>query len=185
MFGVSLGIMDGAGGGGGSFESIETFALGSDTASVTFSSIPSTYKHLQIRINARGTRAAVDCRPRIRLNSDTGSNYSQHNLIGSGASVSAAGAASQTYLDARDVTGNTAAANIFGSLIMDIHDYSSTTINKTARGITGNDRNGSGTIALWSGVWLNTSAISTILIYPESNNWLTGSVFSLYGIKGD
>jgi hypothetical protein len=163
---------------------IQRQTLASNTASVTFSSIPSTYKHLQLRFNARGTRAAVDNRVYVRLNSDTGSNYSQHNLIGSGASASAAGAASQTYLDCRDVTGSSATSNIFGSGIIDLHDYSSTTKNTTARGVTGNDRNGSGTIALWSGAWLNTAAVSTILVFPESDNWLAGSTFALYGMVG-
>lgn len=180
-----VGLLNGgAVGGGGSYESIATFTLASDTASVTFSSIPSTYKHIQIRLMARGTKAAADCRWYARLNGDTGTNYSLHALIGSGTAASAQGAASQNYIEGRAVTGNTATSGIFGTAILDYHDYSSTTKNKTLRAITGNDRNGAGEIGLTSSVWLSTAAISSVLIYPESDSWLTGSTFSLYGIKG-
>jgi hypothetical protein len=67
--------------------------------------------------------------------------------------------------------------------IIDIHDYASTTKNKTTRMFGGIDKNGSGEVSLFSGLWRNTSAITSINIYMSSGNWTTDSTFSLYGIK--
>ena len=94
----------------GSYESIATFTLGSSTT-VTFSSIPSTYKHLQIRYLARSARtgAATDDLA-IRLNSDSGANYARHRLFGDGASVTASGQTSQVEIAYNQVPAGDAAA---------------------------------------------------------------------------
>jgi hypothetical protein len=68
--------------------------------------------------------------------------------------------------------------------IIDIHDYASTTKNKTVRIWTGDDRNGSGRTALSSGLWMNTSAINRVDITTASGNWTTASTIALYGMKG-
>jgi hypothetical protein len=169
-----------------SYESIASQTLGSNAATVTFSSIPSTYQHLQIRCLVRSTTAATGQDAlAIRLNSDTGTNYADHLLYGDGAAAAASGSASRSNMRA-DLTiprnGNT--ANIFGTVIVDLHDYASTTKNKTIRNFGGQDRNGAGYISLSSGLWMNTSAVNTILLYPDSNSFLAGSTFALYGIKG-
>jgi hypothetical protein len=82
------------------------------------------------------------------------------------------------------LTGATATANAMGSGILDIHDYTSTTKNKTFRSITGRDNNGSGQITLYSGLWLSTSAITSISLNTSGSNFTTASTFALYGIKG-
>lgn len=165
---------------------IQRTTLTSNTATVTFSGIPSTYKHLQIRCLVRSTTAATGQDGlAIRLNSDTGTNYADHLLYGDGAAAGATGSASRSNMRA-DLTiprnGNT--ANIFGTVIVDLHDYASTTKNKTIRNFGGQDRNGAGAISLSSGLWMNTSAVNTILLYPDSNSFLAGSTFALYGMVG-
>ena len=185
MFGVSVGIMDGAGGAaGGSYESIAKFtATGSET-SFTFSSIPSTYKHLQMRaIFQRNGGTQLDVG--FRFNSDTGNNYSQHSLSGDGSAVSASGAANNSYY-AIGVGPGTSTSNTFGVSIVDIHDYASTTKNKTARAFAGADTNNAGisAIRLLSGAWYNTAAVNSISIFTFGDAMNTGTVFSLYGIKG-
>jgi hypothetical protein len=172
----------------GSFESIQTFALASNTATVTFSSIPSTYKHLQLRYRGRSTTTgtAVGDDLYIRFNSDTGSNYAFHQLLGEGSSPSAGGSATQTYIQAANaLPRNGVTANVFGVGIFDLHDYASTTKNKTSRMFYGTDVNGTeGKVYLSSGLWMNTAAVNTITLSPQSNLFLSGSTFSLYGIKG-
>ena len=160
-----------------SFESIaSTVPTGSST--VTLSSIPSTYKHLQLRIfaNDGGGNHII-----ARFNSDTGTNYTRHRLSGDGTSAAASGLISQDFLSIAD---NNASSNSYlTAAVYDIHDYASTTKYKTARGFSGYDANGSGYVALYSGLWLSTSAITSISVSMNST-WSTGSVIALYGIKG-
>jgi hypothetical protein len=191
MFGVSLGIIDsgGAGGGGGSFESIASITLGSSVINNDFTGIPSTYKHLQIRIMGRLDDAGSGAGAlRIRVGNstfDTGSNYARHSLEGDGASAAAQSATSQTNIAiTATLPENSVAANINGVAIIDIHDYASTTKNKTFRSFSGQDRNGAGNALLISGLWMSTSAINQIRLYGDGSGLKAGTVISLYGIKG-
>ena len=72
---------------------IATQTLGSATASITFSSIPSTYTDLRIVFS--GTGATV-LNLKVRFNGDSASNYSQTNLQGLGYSVQSSRASTQT-----------------------------------------------------------------------------------------
>ena len=165
------------------FESIATIS-GSGVSTITFSSIPSTYKHLQIRAMALlsdGSNLAM------RFNGDTASNYVMHYLMGNGANASASssgGAAAQIS----NVCMTNNSTTYPGVSIMDIIDYASTTKNKTLRHFTGTEDNntiGYQSIRLGSGLWMNTSAITSITIFnTSSTNGGTNTVFSLYGIKG-
>jgi hypothetical protein len=168
-----------------SYESIATTTVGSGgSANVTFSSIPSTYTHLQIRSIGRTTQSATASYIEIEMNSDTGSNYSFHILQGDGSSAVAGSLSSQTKTYARNFTAANAGASTFGAIIIDILDYANTNKYKTIRNLGGTDNNGSGTINLTSGLWMSTSAITSIKFTPESGNFAQYSQFALYGIKG-
>ena len=184
VFGVSVGIMDGAGGAaGGSFESIATATGTGSSGTITFSSIVGTYKHLQVRWMGQvdgGTNGTYNTY--IQLNSDSGNNYARHTLEGDGSSVTASGADSVTAPQVGLATRNSDTA--LGVSIIDIHDYSSSTKNKTIRVFNGADRNGSGAVQLQSGLWMSTSVVTNISIINFNGNFKTTSVFSLYGIKG-
>lgn len=154
-------------------------------ASVSFTSIPSTYKHLQIRIMARDNRATnTQSNINMTFNSDTGTNYSNHDIWGNGTSALVDGFASQTSAFACRITGATAAANLFGGGYVDINDYASTTKYKTTRGLSGTDQNGSGGIFLASNAWLNTAAITRIDLVGVGTTIQQNSTFALYGMKG-
>lgn len=176
------------GGGGGSFESIATTTLSSNAASVTFSSIASTYQHLQVRILQRSAGTGTGfASGRMQINSDTGANYTLHYLMGDGATASAYGEGNSTgsyqyAVNTIPLDGNT--ASVFGVSVIDLHDYSNTTKNKTVRGFHGLDRNGSGKVMLDSCVWRSTSAINNLVFTNGDGNWKAGSTFALYGIKG-
>ena len=113
---------------------IERQTLASNATSVTFTNIPSTYKHLQLRVLSRSTRTAM-ANLNIQINSNTGTVYTRHELVGDGATVIAGGAVAGGVTNANIArsTGTDSAANIFGVAIIDIHDYASTTNNKTIR----------------------------------------------------
>lgn len=175
-------------GAGTSFESIATVTVGSGGASyVEFTSIANTWKHLQIRLLARTTHPSgtdgdyLD----MQFNSDTGSNYATHQISGNGSSVSAAAFTSQTAIYPSRVAATGLAANIFGCIILDILDYSATTKYKTVRQLGAYDANGSGILRFASGLWMNTSAITSIKLEAGSGTGFEQySHFALYGIKG-
>jgi hypothetical protein len=166
---------------------IQRQTLTSNQASITFSSIPTGYTSLQIRFIGRSTRAAADANIRLQFNSDTGTNYTYHELSGSGTAASSGGAASQTYADFGRAPGTTITnTSIFGVGIVDIIDYLSTSKNKTIRSIYGYDTNGTPSeIGMRSSVWMSTSAITSITLFQASSaSWLSGSTVALYGMKG-
>jgi len=169
-----------------SFESIATATGNGSSNTITFNSIPSTYQHLQIRITSRDTVTGTTNEDiRLRFNNISTASYVRHNLSGDGANATAGASTSQTYLDIYQVSpkaGTT--ANIFGGVIVDIHDYKSTTKNKTVRAFGGADLNGSGDIGLHSGLFIDTTAISRIDIISNGTAFATNSTFALYGIKG-
>lgn len=166
-----------------SFESIATLTATGSTMSVTFSNIPSSYKHLQIRVLERNVASGNSDSNFLRFNGDTGSNYSRHYLYGDGSAAGSSGIASRTsILTTLFCSDSTSIPTVS---IIDIHDYASTTKNKTIRSFGGYDKNGSGYITLSSGVWLSTSAVTSITLLKEAVNYTADSVFALYGIKGD
>jgi hypothetical protein len=169
------------------YESIASFSVGSGgNGTITFSSIPSTFKHLQIRGISRSNNAAVQNNSiGIRLNSDTASNYNSHYLSGDGSgSPIAQSFGNDSYMYLPTGGGNSATASVFGAFVIDILDYTNASKNKVVRSLSGVDSNGSGNIRFASGLWMNTNAITTILIDGRGDTFLQYSSFALYGIKG-
>jgi hypothetical protein len=165
------------------YESIATLTLGSNQTSVTMSSIPSTYKHLQIRTISRGNRTAGD-NIYIRFNSDSSANYSSHNVYASGSSTGAqADAPNAVQLTCSVCPPTSANSATFGAGITDIIDYSNTNKYKTTKSIQGTDTNGAGNMWFLSGNWRNTAAITSITFFATVEV-ATDTVFALYGIKG-
>ena len=157
------------------------------SSTITFSSIPSTYKHLQVRVISRTnyTGSGGGIENYARFNSDSGSNYAYHVLSGNGASAGASASTSQTNLVWGYSPRSADTSGIFGAYVVDILDYANTNKYKTTRSLAGEDYNGSGTIRFWSGLWQSTTAIDTITITPISgNSFVQYSSFALYGIKG-
>lgn len=169
-----------------SYESISTVTVGSGGQStISFTSIPSTYKHLQIRWLARDNFGSDASDAIIRFNSDTGANYTWHQLVGDGSSAAAYASTSQTSMRAGIVSGSTAGSNVFAVTVLDLLDYANTSKNKTVRNLAGYDKNGAGQVALSSGLWMSTSAITRIDILPRvGTSYSQYSSFALYGIKG-
>jgi len=170
------------------FELIQTQVLASSAASVTFSSLgsyASTYKHLQLRVTARvdnaGTTEAMGF---MRFNGDTATNYSWHGLLGTGSAASAQNSVSTTGMWAVNATGPTQATGYFSGSVVDILDAFNTSKNKTIRGLSGNSTID---VFAYSGVWYNSSSLSSITLIPQitaSWNYIAGSRFSLYGVRG-
>lgn len=163
------------------YEKIATNTLGSATASVTFSSIPSTYTDLVLASSCLGQSSTsfIEC---VRFNSDTGNNYS-NTFAGGYISISGSNRNSNqpfifvNHLNGYFTTGNPMTA------VTHINNYSNTVTNKTVFSRGG----GAATdAAMIVGLWRNTSAITSITIFFQSSTDLqAGSTFTLYGIKAE
>jgi hypothetical protein len=170
-----------------SFDSIATVTVGSGGSStISFTSIPSTYKHLQLRMTTRaGVTGTGSEWILASFNSDTATNYSWHYLgtdstsVVSGNSLTATGSRIGLHWSTSNL------ANTFHGNIVDILDYTDTNKYKTTRSLVGSNTN-TGTYSemfLLSSNWRSTSAINSITL---TSNWSFGqySSIALYGIKG-
>ena len=166
----------------GDYESIMTYNGTGSSGTIAFTAIPATYKHLQIRWVARASAGGGII---IRLNSDSGSNYSAHNTNGDGATAGAQqSSATANPLIIRN-GGISTTANITSAGVFDLLDYASTNKTKTWRNLGGQDLNSSGLMELASGAWYGTpAAITAISLIHNGGNFTTDSKFALYGIKG-
>lgn len=167
----------------GAYDSLASVTLSASASTVTFAGIPSGYKHLQLRYISRGSISAAFTNVNVRFNGDSGNNYHTHWLDGDGATARGedSGTGNLIYLGVG--TGSTTGANVFGAGIFDFLDYASVNKNKTCRSLAGEDNNGSGFVGLISGLWMNTSAITSIDILPNSGTFNQYSSFALYGVK--
>jgi hypothetical protein len=156
---------------------IQEVVLNGTATSVTFdvSTLAALgYKHLQIRMAANSSASGATY---WRFNADSGNNYAQHRLYGNGSSVASN---ATTSTNAGYIGYTTAGTNIFPGSILDILDFASSTKNKTVRILHGDN---TANIMLNSGVWLSTSAVTSVTLYANVN-YVTGSRMSLYGSKG-
>lgn len=173
----------------GSYESIATVAVaaGTSSANITFSSIPSTYTHLQVRMIHRSVSSNVyNAWFTARLNGDTATNYSSHGMYGNGSSVATGGSANVTVLDGFSRPGADAGDTFYGVHIVDILDYANTNKYKTVRHLGGADISISTTrldVAIYSNNWRSTSAINEITFIGNQGAFTEYSHFALYGIK--
>jgi hypothetical protein len=171
----------------GDFESIATVTVGSGgAATVDFSSIPSTYQHLQIRVIARSDRSANNEDILFtRYNNDTAANYAYHWLSGNGSAVDIFAGSSTASVWSTSVSGNNATSTIMGAAVIDVLDYANTNKNTTTRLLSGYDANGNGRAVFSSTLWNNTAAVNRITLLPGFGTLFTQhSHFALYGIKG-
>ena len=173
------------------FESIASVTVGEGgVGNVEFTSIPSTYTHLQVRGIQRGATSGTGADSSLlTFNSDTENNYSAHRLQGDGASTPTSDAFTtrgDVIISSLPRAGVT--ASTFNGFIIDILDYASTNKAKTVRILSGYDANGSGSMWLLSGRWGKTplEAISSLKITAGGSTptFVQHSHFALYGIRG-
>lgn len=150
---------------------IATTTLGSAAASYTFSSIPDTYTDLILIYQS--TTAPTATYIGLRFNSDTGTNYSSTTMYGE---TSAGSARTTNNNNMRMVNAGNYANNMMTCSIM---NYSNSTTYKTA--IARNSVAGNGTYAQ-VGIWRNTAAITSVIVYGDSGNLASGTTLTLYGI---
>lgn len=168
----------------GSFEPIAAFTP-TTGGSVTFSSIPSTYKHLQIRYNA--LLSANNGQIQLELNNDAGANYArQYFLSITPAGSFAGGSNANNEIIIQGVYDGTVESPYPNVGIIDIHNYASTSKTKVIRSFSGanNNTTSRGNIELNLGMWNNTNAVTDVKLRISNASYQAGSSIALYGIKG-
>lgn len=162
------------------FELIDKSILSSTTASVTFSSIPSTFTDLSLKVSARSNKAG-QVYEIIRLNfNGVTTNQSSRWIEGSGSGVSSA---TSTRIDSFS-TGDGATSTTFGSTEFYIPNYASSNYKSVSSDGVGENNATFALAGLFAGLWSSTSAITQIEVKPNDGTaWLSGSSFYLYGIK--
>lgn len=157
---------------GNTYVAIATQTLGSAQASVTFSSIPSTYTDLVLvcaGTNSSGLDALV-----LQFNSDTATNYSTTIIVGTGSAAVSLRETNSTYVYT-GLSGTLQSQSIFH-----IMNYANTTTYKTTLG-RGDAPNGQ--VRAGVALWRSTSAVNSIKVFlTAGSNMDTGFTFSLYGI---
>ena len=160
-----------------SYVSLGSVKLASNTPNITFSSIPATYKHLEVRLFQRKSSGGNDA-IRMHLNADTtNGNYAYYAFYGDGT------------VGVQSITDNSGIGSIrenaWNTTVITIPDYTSTSKIKSYRSLTGSSSQ-VGSAAFYVGtVWDNTAAINSIsLTVGNGSDFITGSVFALYGLKG-
>jgi hypothetical protein len=148
-------------------------------ASITLSSIPAYYEHLQIRWVARGSSLAGLY---WTFNGDTGANYSRNRISAAG-TPGVSGLASQANIYTVAQWGIPTGASIFAGGVYEILDYANVSKNKTLRGIAGQDSTASGGCEFISGLWMSTAAITSITVTPNVGTFQQYTSFALYGIE--
>jgi hypothetical protein len=179
---IPFGVLSAAGAGGepvfvDAFEHIATGTGTGSNTTVEFTSIPTDYKHLQVRWAGRNTSNLNPLN--IRINNISTSSYARHHVRGvsTSAQVNAEINSSDISLTVGLGTGSTLP---WVAGVMDILDPFSNTKNTTIKAAYGNG----GTIYLASGFLNNTTSVSSLQLFVQGYAFEIGSRFSLYGIKG-
>ena len=178
---IPLGILASAGGGGAAMELISTVNGTGASTTITFSSIPATYSHLQIRWTSRSSGAAQIAY--FRINGSTSTHYT-HWLQGdgTGASSTALGGQNSIWING-GITPSSGAASAHTAAIVNILDYANTNKVKTVRYFAG-QQDAQAMVTVGSGILpTDTTTVSSLTIVSSAGNFTTSSRFSLYGIK--
>jgi hypothetical protein len=181
---LPLGLLSQGGGAAGQvgFQLISTTLISSTTSSVTFSAIPATFKHLQIRVVGRYTSVATLSNLTLRFNGDTGANYGYQSMRGQSTTISsAAPGAYQTYLLTGDMPASQASSSGFGTSFIDVIDYANTSKITTTKTFGGNGATQD--VFAFNGTWNSTAIVSSILVNDAntSASFAAGTRISLYG----
>ncbi len=154
------------------YTQIASTTLGSNSATVTFSSIPLTYTDLILIVAGKDVTSYAGAQ--LQFNGDTGNNYSQTILYGDGAAAQSIRGSNVAQMNIGLASNTGMPNNIF-----QIMNYANSTTYKTALG-RGNVTDQ--TLRIGVGLWRNTAAITSVTALVAGDQWATGATFSLYGI---
>ena len=172
------------------FDLLESEILTSSAASITLSSLgdySSDYQHLQIRMVGRSTRAATNSEFYLRFNGDTGTNYSQYYMRGSGSATESNNLQTSAADGVRvyqSLTGATFNSDTFAPSVIDINDPFETTKFTTSKIMTGFAGSSLDRVLLEGGLWMSTNSLTSITLDEYyGSSFAAGTRVSLYGLR--
>jgi hypothetical protein len=151
-------------------------------SSVTFSSIPSTYTDLIVKMTCRFDQPYDAANLNIRFNGDSAANYSTRRLKGTGSAAQSDNTSAATQMVFNYGAGNNLTANTFNNGEMYIPNYTSSNYKSVSSDVVTENNATAAYTVLQAGLWSNTAAITSIAIGSDGN-WVQYSTFYLYGIK--
>jgi hypothetical protein len=154
---------------------LATTTLVSSASSVTFSSIPATYRDLIVVADFTPALADGDCR--LRFNSNTGGNYNFVQATGNGTTTNSTSSNDQTLIGGMTSFITTSASRT--NYIIQVFDYAQTNKHKSVL-IRYNDP-AKGVVMVFAR-WASTAAITAVNLFNENADFTSGSTLSLYGI---
>jgi len=181
-------IVDGVLTDGEAWVGLATTTLGSDTAYVTFTSTDdgqvgdwSQYMDLVLIAYCRGTKSAAVVQYHLTFNANTDSIYGFQRLQGDGANDNAYTESTNDRAELHTVPAASAGANIFGCVVNHFFDINSGKYKSLVSQVAA-DADGSGSVGLFANTWRSQAPLTSIKIWPDANNWLDESTFSLFGV---
>jgi hypothetical protein len=163
------------------FELIASSTVGSGgAASISFSSIPSTYTDLVIKISGRSDLSQIRESFKINLNGSTAS-FTEKGLYGLGTG----GSGSESNANPLFASAATATSNTFSSIDIYVPNYTSSNYKSISMDSVTESNDASGPVCyLASGLWSNTSSVSSITFtFSSASNFVQYSTAYLYGVK--
>lgn len=169
------------------YDLISNTTLGSAQTTVTISSIPATYTDLLLRVSARNNASGssndnVYC----KINNDGGSNYTVGHIYGyvGSSGVNLQGGSGTTTSITIYETDTSTLANTYAQAEIYFQGYTTAYSKQWINhAVAPSNRTGTGIISWYSGRWQSGSVISSLVLTPNSGQFIAGSSFILYGIK--
>lgn len=161
--------------------------LTATAGNVSFASIPQTYRHLKLLINARSTNAVAAADTFIRVSGDSGTtSYQYQRLVAAGTALSAFGSDTTNNIMGPPLPGANAPAGAAGGAVLIFPNYARVGFHKDIVirsyrrfGTVDADQD----VSVRGGQWLKTAAIDSITVFANGGLFDIGSVFTLYGLS--
>ena len=147
-------------------------------ATIDFTAIEQTYKHLVVTLTARADGAYPDTDIFLTFNGDTGANYDDQYLYSTGGAGGNTSALAAAHIRAGLTAGANAPAGVYAETTIEVLNYANTTPRKNVSAKTydhGSD-GGAGFMIEEAGQWRNTAAINRLTLTPSGGNFAAGTV---------
>jgi hypothetical protein len=165
-------------------ELIQTVTVGSGgAAAISFPSIPATYDDLVVVTSLRGTLTNSQIGILLTFNNDSGANYLERRLVGTGSSTNSGSNYSTNFIYSGQAPANTSTASTFGNTSFYVPNYRSSVAKSVSIDSVREDNATATFLNITAGLWSGTAAINRLDLTCEVSNWAEGSSASLYGIR--
>jgi hypothetical protein len=166
------------------YKLISSVTVGSGgAANIDFTSIPSTYTDLCIKLSSRCAAGTTNETGTLRFNSDSGSNYSARRLQGTGSVAQSASFTSTTSIYSFYPNLTSSTSDTFSNAEIYIPNYAGSTQKSISSDSVSENNATAADAFLTAGLWTGTVAITSISMGLFSGSFAQYSTAYLYGIS--